>query len=155
MLQSRDEAADEDVCGAGNDAVLADPADAVAADCESVDRVPVLPSSSASRTPSGTGAPAAGGSKPAGSSSSSSAAQTGATGQGAKAACRIPSLKGATLAKARKRLRKAGCKVGKVIRRHNKTVRRGRIVKSSPKPGMTLAPKAPVAVVVSRGPRRG
>ena len=50
-------------------------------------------------------------------------------------ACVVPNLKGRTVAKARRKLRAAGCKLGIVTRRSTSAAKRGRIVKQSPQPG--------------------
>jgi IPT/TIG domain-containing protein/PASTA domain-containing protein len=51
------------------------------------------------------------------------------------ASCKVPKLKGATLKQARKRLRRAHCKLGKVS---GKKGRSARVVKQRPKPGKQL-----------------
>ncbi len=72
----------------------------------------------------------------------------------AGAPCRVPALKPRTrLATAKARLRAAGCTVGRV--RVVRSARRaGMVIAYGTKPGTRLAPRAKVAIVVSRGPGR-
>jgi Glucodextranase, domain B/PASTA domain len=65
--------------------------------------------------------------------------------------CRVPKLRGATLAKARTKLRRAGCTPGKVVRVRSRTVRRGDVVSTRPKAGSREKPFATVRLFVSRG----
>lgn len=60
--------------------------------------------------------------------------------------CRVPRLQGGTLKAAKKRVRKAGCRVGKVEKRDGATAKSGRVVAQSPKPGRILSPNAKVSV---------
>ncbi|HEY5977823.1 MAG TPA: IPT/TIG domain-containing protein [Solirubrobacterales bacterium] len=60
-------------------------------------------------------------------------------------ACKVPALRGKTLAKAKKKLKKAGCKVGKVKRLPGGT---GKVTAQKPKPGKLKAPGAKVKVTV-------
>jgi hypothetical protein len=72
----------------------------------------------------------------------------------AGAPCRVPALKPRMrLATAKARLRAAGCTVGRV--RAVRSARRvGMVIAYGTKPGTRLAPRAKVAIVVSRGPGR-
>jgi hypothetical protein len=63
-------------------------------------------------------------------------------------ACVVPKLKGKTLKAAKKRIRKAGCKVGKVKRRNGVTAKTGKVVKQAPKPRKALAPGTKVNVTL-------
>jgi|GEM_PF-2930415 len=63
------------------------------------------------------------------------------------AVCRVPEIKGLKLTKAKKRLKKANCRIGKVKRRSGKFVR-----KQSPKAGKVL--KSGSRVKVTIGPKR-
>jgi uncharacterized delta-60 repeat protein len=65
--------------------------------------------------------------------------------------CRVPNVRGKTLRAARSKLRKARCKVGKVRRRPSSTIRRGRVISQSPRPGSTLPNGGKVNLVLSRG----
>jgi hypothetical protein len=64
-------------------------------------------------------------------------------------ACVVPNLKGKTLKAAKKRVRKAGCKVGKVKRRADVSAKTGKVVKQGPKPRKVLAPGAKVNFTLS------
>jgi IPT/TIG domain/PASTA domain len=55
--------------------------------------------------------------------------------QSATPLCRVPKLKGKKLKAAKRRLRGAGCKVGKVTRKRGATPRTGRIVRQRPRAG--------------------
>jgi hypothetical protein len=74
----------------------------------------------------------------------------------AGAPCRVPALRPRTrLATAKERLRAAGCTIGRV-RAVRSARRAGMVIAYGTKPGARLAPRAKVAIVVSRGPgRRG
>jgi PASTA domain/IPT/TIG domain len=63
-------------------------------------------------------------------------------------ACVVPKLKGKKLKAAKKKLRKAGCKPGKVKRLKGVTAKAGKVVKQSPKPGKKLAPGTKVKVTL-------
>ncbi|MDO8211780.1 PASTA domain-containing protein [Conexibacter sp. CPCC 206217] len=129
----RDGEADSVVCGAGQDRVIADALDTVAADCETVERRggTVPPPDDSSR-----------GSGPAPGRPSTSAKR-----------CVVPRVKaGASAAAAKKALAKKGCKAATRGVRSAK-VRRGRVVKLSAKAGKRLAYRKTVTVYVSRGRR--
>ncbi|HEX6665649.1 MAG TPA: PASTA domain-containing protein [Solirubrobacterales bacterium] len=64
----------------------------------------------------------------------------------ATGACRVPGLAGRKLAAAKKRIRKAGCRVGKVKKLKGATAKAGVVVKQNPKAGKILAPGAKVHV---------
>jgi IPT/TIG domain-containing protein/PASTA domain-containing protein len=63
-------------------------------------------------------------------------------------ACVVPKLEGKTLKAAKKKLRKAGCKVGKVKLRGDATSKTGKVVKQSPRPGRQYAPGTKVNVTL-------
>jgi hypothetical protein len=65
--------------------------------------------------------------------------------------CKVPKLKKKTLSAAKKALKKAGCRTGKVQRRPSSKVKKGRVVSSRPGAGKKLKPGAKVALVVSQG----
>jgi Ca2+-binding RTX toxin-like protein len=119
-IDARDGAADSVTCGVGTDKVLADAADTVAGDCETVER--------------------------AGAGSVGSGAQPRAK------ACVVPTLRGLRLASAKRKLAKARC-AAKVRYAKSRKVRRGRVIKASPKAGKRLKAGARVTVTVSRGRR--
>jgi len=66
--------------------------------------------------------------------------------------CFVPRVKGLTVAKARARLRDAGCGV-RVRRVFSNKVRRGRVVKASARPGAALEAGTVVKLTVSKGRR--
>ncbi|MBA2516439.1 MAG: S8 family serine peptidase [Solirubrobacterales bacterium] len=70
---------------------------------------------------------------------------------GKPASCTVPELKRITPTRARQRLQMAGCKIGTVRRQYSKSVRQGRVVTSSPRPGEGA--RAVVSLLVSRGRR--
>lgn len=63
--------------------------------------------------------------------------------------CRVPKLKGRSLKAAKKRIRKGGCKVGKVKKQGEATAKTGKVSKQSPKPGKVLPPNAKVKVTLA------
>ena len=68
------------------------------------------------------------------------------------ARCKVPRVKGKTVAAARTALKRAGCKLGPV-RRVRSRVRKGRIVAQRPAAGRFVGKGTPVVVTVSRGRR--
>lgn len=64
------------------------------------------------------------------------------------AACLVPRLKTKSLKAAKKQLRKAGCKVGKLKKTAGATAKSGKVVKQGPKPGKKLAPGTKVNVTL-------
>ena len=66
-----------------------------------------------------------------------------------KPQCVVPKLKGKKLGKAKKALRRADCRLGKVTRKTSKG-KPGRVIRQKSKPGKILRPRAKVAVVVSK-----
>jgi hypothetical protein len=67
----------------------------------------------------------------------------------AEAHCVIPRLKGMKLKAAKRELRGAGCKVGRVRKSNGASARTGRVVKQSPKAGIALATDSKVSVKLS------
>lgn len=65
--------------------------------------------------------------------------------------CKVPRLRGKTLAAARHALALSGCNVGKVMRVHSSKVRKGRVVSSKPGAGSTRRRGTKVSLVLSRG----
>jgi hypothetical protein len=61
-------------------------------------------------------------------------------------ACIVPNLKGKKLKAAKKKLRKAHCKLGKVKHAKGVTSKTGKVVKQNPKVGKQLAPGSKVSV---------
>ena len=68
------------------------------------------------------------------------------------ASCVVPTLRGRTVARAKTLLAAAGCKLGTVKRVHAK-LKRGRVIRSTPRAHRVLTAGTRVSVVVSRGPR--
>jgi hypothetical protein len=66
------------------------------------------------------------------------------------AKCKVPKVRGFKLAKAKKTLSAAGCRA-KVARARSRSLRRGRVIKTSPPAGRTTSSE--VKVTVSRGRR--
>ena len=67
--------------------------------------------------------------------------------------CVVPNLKGTTVNLAKSALRSLNCEVGKIRHAHSKKVRKGRVIKTSPKPG-TYAPSELVGLQVSSGAKK-
>jgi hypothetical protein len=67
----------------------------------------------------------------------------------ATATCRVPKLGGKTLKSAKKRIRAADCKVGKVTKRDGATARDGEVLKQFPKAGANVPAKTKVKVTLS------
>jgi hypothetical protein len=68
--------------------------------------------------------------------------------------CVVPNLRRKTLASARTALARAHCRLGAVRRAYSSTVRRGRVIRQTPRAGARSLQGARVAVVVSRGKKR-
>lgn len=79
---------------------------------------------------------------------------SGAVSGASTTACVVPKLRGLKLAKAKARLRKAHCRVGRIHRRSSSKRRKGRVTAQSRKPGTRLAAGTRVNLTVGRGPRR-
>jgi len=62
--------------------------------------------------------------------------------------CVVPKLVGKKLKAAKKKIRKADCKLGKIKKRGDATAKTGKIVKQKPKPGKLLAPGAKLSIVL-------
>ncbi len=62
--------------------------------------------------------------------------------------CKVPRLKGKKLKAAKKKIRKGGCKLGKVKKLDGATARTGKVTKQSPKPGKILAPGSKVKITL-------
>jgi hypothetical protein len=62
--------------------------------------------------------------------------------------CLVPSLTGKKLKSAKKKLRNAGCKLGKVTKKDGATGKTGKVKKQSPKPGKSLPQGSKVAVTL-------
>lgn len=62
--------------------------------------------------------------------------------------CKVPQLRGKKLKAAKKKIRNANCKVGKIKKLHGATAKTGKVSKQSPKPGKILAPGSKVNVTL-------
>jgi hypothetical protein len=67
--------------------------------------------------------------------------------------CRVPALRGTTVAGARKRLRRANCRLGAITESRGVTRKTGRVVHQTEPAGSSLAQDARVGIKL--GPRRG
>jgi uncharacterized repeat protein (TIGR01451 family) len=68
-----------------------------------------------------------------------------------RAKCVVPKLLGLTLKKAKARIKRAHCTVGKVTRKSSSARKKGKVIAQKPKPGRRLAPGAKVNVTVGKG----
>ncbi len=67
--------------------------------------------------------------------------------------CKVPKLVGLTLKKARTKLLRAHCRLGKVTRKASSLKKKGRVLSQRPKPGKSLRSGSKVNVTVGRGRR--
>lgn len=67
--------------------------------------------------------------------------------------CVVPKLRGKKLKAAKRAIRQANCRVGRVVKRHSKA-KRSRVIKQRPAAGSGRVAGSPVKLVVSRGPAR-
>ena len=86
--------------------------------------------------------------------SSGKAKTKGGTGS-SKAACKVPKVKGRTLAAAKKALKKANCGVGKVNKAASAKIAKGKVVSSKPGAGAKRKAGAKVSLRVSSGKKAG
>jgi hypothetical protein len=68
-----------------------------------------------------------------------------------KAACVVPRYGGVTLATVKSRLERGHCRVGRITRRRDRHVRRGRVIKLSARPGRRLRVHTKIAITLSSG----
>lgn len=64
--------------------------------------------------------------------------------------CKVPKVKGKKLKAAKRKIRRANCKVGKVTKKKSNKVKKGRVIKTKPKAGARRARNFKVKVVVAR-----
>jgi hypothetical protein len=69
------------------------------------------------------------------------------------AACRVPRLRGKRLSTAKRAIRRARCRVGKVRRRYSRRVRKGRVISQTPRAKARRRVGTKVGLAVSRGAR--
>ena len=67
--------------------------------------------------------------------------------------CKVPKLVGLTLKKARAKLRKAHCRLGKVTRAFSSRKKNGRVLRQKPRARKILPAGSKVRVTIGRGPR--
>jgi Ca2+-binding RTX toxin-like protein len=133
MVYARDGEVDNIDCGVGTDTAIVDAIDVVAG-CETVDKGP------ATGGPPGNTPP---GNTPPGGN--------GNPGNPSAKKCKVPKVKAKTkLTTVQKAVKKAGCKA-KVVKQKHKKIKKGLVIKVSPKAGKTLTANATVKVYVSRG----
>jgi beta-lactam-binding protein with PASTA domain len=65
--------------------------------------------------------------------------------------CRVPRVIGLALGRARTRIRRANCTVGRIRRARVRRTLRGRVIGQSPHPGAVRRRNFPVNLVVGRG----
>jgi PASTA domain len=68
--------------------------------------------------------------------------------------CVVPKVKGKPVAQARRAIRRAGCTVGRIRHSYSASVRRGRVISQSPRPGVRRNAGARVTLVLSNGKKR-
>lgn len=71
-----------------------------------------------------------------------------------KESCKVPNVKGVTLAAAKRELKAGGCVAGKVKTAFSPKVKKGRVISQSQRPGKTMTAGGKVNLVVSRGKKR-
>ena len=62
--------------------------------------------------------------------------------------CKVPKVKGKSLARAKALLKKAGCATGKVTKKKAKGKKKGTVLSSSPAPGRTQKAGTKVALTI-------
>jgi hypothetical protein len=67
------------------------------------------------------------------------------------APCKVPELRGKTLAAAKRALASARCAAGKITKKRSASVRQGRVLAQAPKAGTTHRTGTRVSLVISRG----
>ena len=71
-----------------------------------------------------------------------------------KETCKVPNVKGMTLAAATRELNAGDCLKGKVTFAYSPKVKKGRVIKQSQRPGRTLKFRSKVNLVVSKGKKK-
>jgi serine/threonine-protein kinase len=66
----------------------------------------------------------------------------------------VPRVVGSSLAKARTRIRKAHCRVGRIAHKASTLRKKGRVLRQSPRAGKKLQNGAKVSLTVGRGPKK-
>lgn len=91
------------------------------------------------------------GSRSASSEASASVAAPKVTPQ---VRCVVPNVRGRLLKQAKSRIQRAHCRTGRVVRAFSASVRRGRVISQSPRPGARMKQGTRVKLVVSKGRKR-
>lgn len=73
---------------------------------------------------------------------------------GALAPCTVPNVRGKKLGAAQRLIRRAGCTVGRITRKHSLRVKKGRVISQRPRAGAQVPAGGKVNLVVSRGSKR-
>jgi beta-lactam-binding protein with PASTA domain len=68
--------------------------------------------------------------------------------------CAVPRVVGMSLAKARTKIRRAHCSVGRINKKFSPRAKKGKVLVQGPKRGTRLRTGARVNLVVGKGPRR-
>jgi hypothetical protein len=68
--------------------------------------------------------------------------------------CKVPKVVGLTLKKARTKLLKAHCRLGRVKKKASRPKKKGRVLSQRPKPGKSFPGGSKVNVTVGKGPRK-
>ena len=68
--------------------------------------------------------------------------------------CKVPKVVGLKLAKARSKIVRAHCKVGKVRKKFSRRRKKGKVIAQKPKAGKTLPANSKVRLTVGKGPRK-
>jgi hypothetical protein len=71
-----------------------------------------------------------------------------------KETCKVPNVKGMTVAAATRELTAGDCLKGRVTLAYSKKVKKGRVIKQSQRPGKTLEFRSKVNLTVSKGKRK-
>jgi beta-lactam-binding protein with PASTA domain len=71
-----------------------------------------------------------------------------------KANCKVPRVVGLKLGKARAKIARAHCRVGKVTKKASTRRQRGRVLAQSPKAGKTLPAGGTTNLKVGKGPKK-
>jgi hypothetical protein len=106
------------------------------------------------KKPTGGSSGGEGGGSTGGSSSSKGGSTSGGTKGGPvkrPARCVVPNLAGKKLKAAHKKLRAAGCKLGKVTKQDGAKAKSAKVVKQGAKPGSHLPAGAKIAVTIAKG----
>jgi beta-lactam-binding protein with PASTA domain len=70
-----------------------------------------------------------------------------------KQACVVPKVTRKGLAAAKRAIKRAHCRVGKIRKAYSKNVRKGRVIAQKPRPHAKLAVGSRIRLTVSKGPK--